>query len=398
MSEKLISLNPDLQRLRNEGYEVEVRDGYLIIHFVPYVNSKSQVALGLVVTNLTLNGDVTQRPSDHQVWFAGEFPCKHDGMPIDAIRHTSANRTLCTGLEVNHHFSNKPPEGYADYYEKVTRYVEIISSQAKAIDPTADARTFKPIESPEGDSEFLYTDSASARANIVMVSKKLAMNKIAIVGLGGTGAYTLDLVAKAPTREIHLFDGDVFLQHNAFRAPGAASIAVLNAKPSKVTYWAGIYGQMRRGVVPHKLFLDETNIGELSDFDFVFVCVDKSAVRKLVADFLVSSKIPFIDVGMELEVLEDQQCLIGACRATLVTPEMSEHFARHVCTEGAPGDGIYRSNIQVADLNALNAAMAVIKWKKFCGFYQDCYQEHQSVYVVNTHQLTRDETTGSSSA
>lgn len=397
MSEKLISRNPDLQRLRNEGYEVEVRDGYLIIHSIPYVTSKSQVALGLVVTNLTLSGDVTQRPSDHQVWFAGEFPCKHDGKPIDAIRHTSANRTLCTGLEVNHHFSNKPPEGYADYYEKVTRYIEIISSQAKAIDPTADARTFKPIESPEGDSVFLYTDSASARANIVMVSKKLAMNKIAIVGLGGTGAYTLDLVAKTPAREIHLFDGDVFLQHNAFRAPGAASIAVLNAKPSKVTYWASNYGQMRRGIVPHELFLDEANIGELSDFDFVFVCVDKPAVRKLVADFLVSRKIPFIDVGMELEVLEDQQCLIGACRATLATSEMSKHFSRHVCTDGTPGDGIYRSNIQVADLNALNAAMAVIKWKKLCGFYQDCYQEHQSVYVVNTHQLTRDETTGSSS-
>jgi hypothetical protein len=31
----------------------------------------------------------------------------------------------------------------------------------------------------------------------------------------------LDFVAKTPVEEIHLFDSDVFLQHNAFRAPGA---------------------------------------------------------------------------------------------------------------------------------------------------------------------------------
>ena len=43
-------------------------------------------------------------------------------------------------------------------------------------------------------------------------------------------------------------------------------------------------------------------------------------------------------------------------------------------------------------MNALNAALAVMKWTKFCGFNQDCYREHQSVYAVNAHQLTRHET------
>jgi len=391
MSTKLISRNPDLQRLRNEGYEVEVRNGYLIIHSVPYVTSQRLIAFGKIVTNLDLHGELTRRPDSHQVWFAGEFPCKHDGTPISAIRHTSADRILFDGMVVNHHFSNKPKAGYADYYEKVTRYIEIISSHAKVIDETVDARTFKPIESADEDSVFRYTDSASARANIVMVSKKLTMNRIAIVGLGGTGAYTLDLVAKTPTREIHLFDGKMFLQHNAFRAPGAASIDVLNAKPSKVAYWAELYGQMHRGIVPHEVLLDPANISELAGFDFVFVCVDKPAVRRLIADYLIGQGIPFIDVGMQVELVEEEQVLIGACRATLVTSDRSDHFERHVCTEREPDDDVYLSNIQVADLNALNAAMAVIKWKKFCTFYQDCYEEHQSVYVINTHQLTRDE-------
>ena len=34
-------------------------------------------------------------------------------------------------------------------------------------------------------------------------------------------------------------------------------------------------------------------------------------------------------------------------------------------------DADYERNIQIADLNALTASMAVIRWKKFSGFYQD---------------------------
>jgi hypothetical protein len=97
---------------------------------------------------------------------------------------------------------------------------------------------------------------------------------------------------------------------------------------------------------------------------------------------------------MELELLEEEQCLVGTCRVTLSTPDKSDHFPKHVSLEdGAVADDLYATNIQVADLNALCAVMAVIKWKKFCGFYQDCYGEHQSVYAVNAHQLTRDEVT-----
>src|SRR5437016_4099971 len=100
MSEKLISRSPDLQRLRDEGYEIEVRHGFLIIHSVPYVTSKGEVALGQVVTNLTVNNDRTQPPDDHQVWFAGEYPCNRDGSIIAPIKHSSATQLLCEGLEV----------------------------------------------------------------------------------------------------------------------------------------------------------------------------------------------------------------------------------------------------------------------------------------------------------
>jgi len=392
MSQKLISRSPDLQRLRDEGYEVEVRSGYLLFRSVPYVNSQREIALGILVTDLTLNDDKTQQPSNHQVWFSGEYPCNKDGTRISALGNESNTQTLCDELVVHHRFSCNPLGGYPDYHAKMTRYVEIISNPARAIDPSVTARIYKPIEDSDEDSVFVYIDTASSRAGIVGLAKKLAMNKIAIVGLGGTGSYMLDLVAKTHVREIHLFDGDEFIQHNAFRAPGAASLDDLRKKPRKVTYYADIYSKMRRGIIPHAIYMDEDNIEQLKEFDFVFLCIDKPSVRKLVTDFLHSHKIPFIDVGMELGLIEEHQTLIGTCRVTLSTPEKYDHFPKVVSLKGHVVGDLYDTNIQVADMNALNAALAVIKWKKYCGFYQDCYEEHQSAYAVNAHQLTRDET------
>ncbi|MCZ2114533.1 MAG: ThiF family adenylyltransferase [Burkholderiales bacterium] len=394
MSERLIGRSADLKRLRDEGYEVEVRHGFLVVHSVPYVNAQKQVVLGTIVTDLTLNNDKTDKPADHQVWFAGDHPCNSDGTTITQIKHTTSTTTLCDGVIVQHRFSCKPQIGYPDYHAKITRYIEIIQNQAKAVDPKADARTFKPISSSDEDSVFLYTDSASSRAGIANVTRRTAMAKLAIIGLGGSGGYVLDFVAKTNVREIHLFDGDVFLQHNAFRAPSAVSLQELDVRPKKVDYFARLYGQMRRGIFTHPDYVTEENVENLAGFDFAFICVDKPAVRKLLSEYLTKARVPFVDTGMELELLEEEQCLIGTCRVTLSTSDKFDHFSKHVSLDnGAIADDLYATNIQVAELNALCAVMAVIKWKKFCGFYQDCYGEHQSAYVINTHQLTRDEIT-----
>lgn len=390
MSVKLIARSPDLKRLQDEGYEIEARSGFLIVRSVPYVTSGRTVALGTVVTDLALNDDITQKPRDHQVWFAGEQPCHATGAPITALGPQQCRQTLCEGVVVDFRFSAKAD--YPDYHAKITQYEEILSNPARSLKPDVTARTFRPIEACEEDSVFLYADSATSRAGIVPASIKLAMKKIAVVGLGGTGAYVLDLVAKTPVHEIHLFDGDRFLQHNAFRSPGAASLDDLRQNLSKVEYYTALYSRLRRGVIPHQEFISDETIDHLANFDFVFVCIDRPTVRKMISEFMKLNSMPFIDVGMELELIEDQASLVGACRITLSTPGKRDHFARHVSLEGAVADDLYGTNIQVADMNALNAALAVLKWKKFCGFYQDCYQEYQSVYAINAHQLTRDET------
>ena len=206
MSESLISRSPDLKRLQDDGYEIEVRSGHLLMKSVPYVSAYRSIKRGTLVSELTLAGDVTTNPGTHIAMFVGEMPCDSEGNQLSQIHHSSGENDLGAGLVVHHQFSSKPGEGYPDYYEKMVSYESIISGHAQVIDPTATARTFSVMESYDEDSVFRYADTATGRAGIGAVSQKLAVDAVAIVGLGGTGSYILDLVSKTPVREIHLFE------------------------------------------------------------------------------------------------------------------------------------------------------------------------------------------------
>src|SRR5206468_2187657 len=193
--------------------------------------------------------------------FVGDYPCTSEGHPIEAIRHSSGTFQLSEHLTAHHSFSSKPPRGhYENYYEKVQTYAAILSGHAARIDPTADPKTFRVAEPQGDDSPFNYIDTASARADINMITRKLAVERLAIVGLGGTGSYTLDLLAKTPAKEIHLFDGDKFSSHNAFRAPGAAAKEDLQKQPLKVDHFREIYSRLHRGIIAHPVHVDATNV------------------------------------------------------------------------------------------------------------------------------------------
>jgi len=379
-----VNPRPDVLRLIHEGYEVEIRGAYLVVSHVPYVNSTCAVRYGTLVSTLTLNGDVITKPDTHVVQFAGEHPCHRDGSIMREIQHASADSAMADGIVVNHSFSNKPANGYANYYEKMSRYVEVISAPARAIDPTATAKTFRVVEAKPCQSVFNYLDTNSSRADIEGISAKLKGCKVGIVGLGGTGSYVLDLVAKTPVEEVHLFDGDVFAQHNAFRAPGAPSVEQLKEPPPKVSYFTEIYSKMRKGIIPHAEFLDASNVSMLSGLSFVFLCLDNGRVKQEIMAFLEAVGASFVDVGMGVHIGDNN--LLGIIRVTASSPANRSLFRKHVSfTDGE--DAAYASNIQIADLNMLNAAFAVLRWKKFAGFYQDLENEHHTTYSTNVNQF-----------
>lgn len=395
MSAIQINLSADLQRLQGQGYDLQIVHGvakHLLVHGVPYVNVRCEVARGTLVTPLELDANnATVNPlGNHQTWFIGDQPCHKDGRPLVEIIVEAGERNLGDEVVVNYGFSSKPRNGipYADYFAKMTRYIEIISNPARALDPTVNARERTAIAEDVISDVFHYADTATTRCKIGAAAGRLKLSGIAIVGLGGTGSYILDLVAKTHVTEIHLYDDDIFDVHNAFRAPGAPSREDLT-KYSKVTYFAEIYSRMRKGIVPHEEKITAENIATLAGFNFVFVCVDKPAARKVILEGLQSSGVPFIDVGMDVRALRDGT-LVGLLRTTLGTQEKTDHIAMRVSFADGNADDVYDAAIQVADLNSLNATLAVIKWKKHFGFYGDDQHEHHSIYTISTHALTKD--------
>lgn len=388
MSQQLINRSADLKRLRNEGYEVEVKGGYLLIHHIPFVDGSKAVKYGTLVSELTLSSNTqTTTPGTHVIHFIGDHPCNKDGSLIAPILNASQTQVLGEGITINHTFSNKPPNGYPDYYEKISRYVEIISAPAKSIDRKVTAQTFKVLEDEEPETVFQYLDTNSSRANVNHLNAKFKAQKIAIVGLGGTGAYILDQLAKTPVAEIHIYDGDYFFQHNSFRSPGAASNKQLEKRQKKVTYYRKVYSRMHKRIVAHGQYINESNIHQLDGMTYVFICVDDDAARKMLMQYLLAAKIPFIDVGLGVNLVDDH--LLGTVRVTTGTEEKNDHLSKRV---SFGGNNDYSANIQIADLNALNAILAVIRWKKMSGFYQDLEDEHHSTYSINVAQLINEET------
>ncbi|MCP4004317.1 MAG: ThiF family adenylyltransferase [bacterium] len=389
MSPALISRSPDLQRLLDEGYEISIRANHLVVDNVPYVTPEATVAYGALVSELTLSGDRTQRPSTHVIEFTGaHFPCHRDGSRIEGIVHSSNRREIEPDLVVNHSFSNKPPSGYTDYFQKVDTYATIISGPAQSLDPRVTPKTFRPTAAPES-SPFEYADTASSRAGISAATRRLKGHRIAIVGLGGTGVYVLDGVAKTPVEQIHLFDRDFFLTHNAFRAPGAVSLEELRERPTKVEHWTLTYSRMHRRIVPHAIAIDASNLQELRGFDFVFLCIDDGAAKLSIIEYLEKQESSFIDVGMGIELTDG--ALGGILRTTTSTPQKRDHFRERVPLGAPAEDDAYTSNIQIAELNMINAGMAIVKWKKLLGFYRDFEKEHCSLFVIDVNQLRNED-------
>ena len=183
-----------------------------------------------------------------------------------------------------------------------------------------------------------------------------------------------------------MYDGDVFATHNAFRAPGAASIEELSASQAKVHYHAAPYEPLRRGICPHPVYVTADNVDELLAMDFVFLSMDPNEHKKLIVDRLSDSSVPFIDTG--IGIVNDNAGLGGLIRITTSLPGKRAHIDEgQLISCGPSGGDEYESNIQVAELNALAAVLAVVAFKKKFGFYRDEEHELHSLYAIDRNYL-----------
>ena len=318
------------------------------------------------------------------IWVVGGIPHDHLGQEVRLINERGP-RDFGNGLVAQCSMSGKLRDEHpADYYVKVSNYVDVLSRYARAVDPETTHRNYPPRPTLPDDSVFLYHDAATSRAGLSAIVSKLKIAKVAIVGLGGTGAYILDLLAKTPISELHLFDHDVLLAHNAFRFPGAVSLDRLRGSPKKVQYLAEEYGRVRRGIFAHPIAITGANLLDLREMSFVFLAMDNGPGKKLILDALEEWGSPFIDCGMG--VIRQENSLRASLRVTTGSEGHYSHIGSRV-SFASDRDDEYDSNIQTTDLNMMNAAMAVLKFKKIIGYYVDDKLEFNTIYTVARNQM-----------
>jgi len=371
--QKLASRNDDLRRLLDKGYACSVDGNYLVVRDIPYLDDKGALRIGAFVTELDFIDKEQVKQKNHQVYFTGSVPHETNGQPIANLGNNASVLNLSDASKdvvVTRIFSHKlKPKGqlrdYVDFFEKIETYTTTICGPAMSrydITPY----TFKEYQSGDPDPIFRFQDTLTSRARLTDLAAKFQEDVIVVIGLGGTGSYLLDFLVKTRVREIRAFDSDSFYVHNAYRSPGRLDEAELGK--SKADVYRARYENFRTGLSFTTKHIDASCEPELAGATFAFVCVDKGTSRAQIFELLLARKIPFIDVGMGLN--RKQGPLNGMIRATYYSSEDGTKIREMGLAELAdrPGDE-YRTNIQISELNALNATLAVIKFKQLRGFY-----------------------------
>lgn len=397
MFQKLVSHNDDIRRLVDKGYAVGFDSNCLIIRDIPYLDQQLQLQIGAFVTKLVFIDQNKVTQDDHQVYFAGSAPYNLDGKPIPNLGGGCTSISLSENSKdvvVERSFSNKPRLGgkFIDFFEKIESYVGIISGPAMEkydISPY----TYRIVEQSQEDSVFKLQDTLTSRAEISDLSAKFKDDVIAIIGLGGTGSYVLDFIAKTPVKEIRIFDKDPYYVHNAFRSPGRLQLDELGKL--KVNVFNERYENFRRGIIADAKYIDETCKENLNNVTFAFVCVDKGTSRAGIVELLVSMKIPFIDVGMGLSRKN------GKLKGMIRTSYFSTDLDQLLKTKGMVPltdnpDNIYKTNIQIGELNALNASLAVIRFKQLRGFYMDSMAVYNLLFDISDMKIVGSDLTDDS--
>lgn len=298
-----------------------------------------------------------------------------DGTPIGSQINTDGRSWSDISIKRG---SQTSPEEDASPEDLVHRY-------AKQIIGAVSAAGYHEPAYLKALNPFRISNTFEARSQIGPVQDRIREMRIAIIGSGGTGAYILDLIAKTPVAEIHLLDSDDLDWHNLMRAPGAPTAEEIGAieesksqtrEPlAKVAYYHSKYDPLREGIFPHNLRVDSPSV--FAEFlsahpiDFAFVCIDQlpdtdRPRQDAVYNALTEAGVPFIDSGVSI-TLEN-----SAIRGSITTSGYSEgspEWQGAIPNAAVQGDIPGYRNVQLPEVNAMAASLAVMEWRRRTGQY-----------------------------
>lgn len=196
----------------------------------------------------------------------------------------------------------------------------------------------------------------------------LSRERVAIIGVGGTGSHILDFISRMPVAEIHLFDGDTLSEENTARSPGAVNLPTNGDEfLNKAEFYASRYAHLHPNIKGFGHKIDDSNVDHLAEYTTVFLSMDGGKIKRRILKVCMDHQIVLVNVGMG--VLKDQDDrLTGSVSVTMCLPDAHDHVRLCFGLDDPPQ---LDDNHQTIELNALNAALAVIRWKKLLGIYAD---------------------------
>ncbi len=256
---------------------------------------------------------------------------------------------------------------------------DLLHRYAKRIVGAASSAGHSAPVSPSAPSPFNIPNTFEARAGMASIQDRVRAQSVAIIGLGGTGSYILDQVAKTPVSNIHLLDSDKVDWHTLFRAPGAPTAeeieSVRNGTLLKVDYYRSKYASLRNHIHAHPVQVDGTSMWR--DFlsahpvDYAFVCIDQetdtdSPRRDAVYLALSETRIPFVDSGVSISV---ESGTVAGSVTTSAYEAGSTDWETAVPNARVAGERPGYRNTQLPEVNAMAASLAVMEWRRRTGQY-----------------------------
>ena len=379
-----------LEALTAAGIKFAIIDNKMIVP-IPFLGEDGEVHRGYLADPLHILGTgQIGKPANHQLYFSGGTPHQLDGKDLlKVLGNGNGNNFPVFGdIVAKYYFSHKKQAAgrnreYESLAEKIIQYYKVIAGPAEHKFPGATA-AMTDVDIQQGyDPPFKFPDAHSAAAGLDNFNLPLSELAVALIGVGGTGSYILDYLAKTPVAKIKVFDPDLFEVKNSFRSPGTSNLEDFDK--AKVRVYADRYSSFREGMEFYEKKLDASNIDEIADCDFVFLALDNGVSRRELTDLLDARGALYIDVGLGLERADDG--LFGMARTTFVSDETRETVGEQKALPFIDADQEeYMTNIQIAEWNALNAAIAVIRFKSHFGFYADDIRFFR--HLVSSRRMT----------
>lgn len=358
------------QEARRRAWTVEVNANSISVGNVPY-RKKDGEAGRCQISVATLDDGVSMKAPENSggAIHAARISGVEGGRAYQATAEPVGN-VLWTDESNACVISIKRDEGeYLDVWHALIVYASSIAGEVGAEARAKIERIFE-FEMDGEDARDMKDWRDHARAQ-----------RIGIVGLGGVGLWILDLMSKTEVVEIKVWDGDKIEGRNLMRAPGWASCDAIGK--TKAEYYTEQYRRMRRGISAHGRYWQAEEEDCFKDLDFVFIAVDKTETRSALCENLEDRGIPFIDVGMGIELRDGQ--VRGSCQV-FFSGEDPGRWRIGIPTVEGLGEQEYRK-LQLPDLGALNAALAVGLWRRHIGQYATEEKDWLIRYGIENNDL-----------